>query len=70
MQLLLISTLDGSEQTASRPGHFTRGERGRGPHGIGGWLGRRASLKTLEKRKIPHPYRESNQDFQLVQPVA
>jgi hypothetical protein len=54
-QLFLISTLDSSEQKASQPGHFTPGERGPVPRGIGGWLGRRVGIKTLEKRKYPHP---------------
>jgi len=27
---------------------------------IGGWVGRRADLDSMVKRKIPSPYRESN----------
>jgi hypothetical protein len=38
--------------SASRPGHFTPGERGPGTHKIGGWVGPRAAVDAVEKRKI------------------
>jgi hypothetical protein len=48
----LILALDGSELSASRPGRFTPGERAPSPHWIGGWVGPRASLDDVEKRKF------------------
>jgi hypothetical protein len=50
----LTSALDGGECSASRPCRFTPGERARGIHWIGGWVGPRAGLDTLEKRKYYH----------------
>jgi hypothetical protein len=32
----------------------------RGTHWVGGWMGPRAGLDAVEKRKIPSPGRESN----------
>jgi hypothetical protein len=54
--------IDGSEWSASRSGHFTPGERSPGARWIGGYVGRRAGLKLVEKRKIPSLCRESNPD--------
>jgi len=40
-------------------------------HYIGGWVGPRASLDTVSKRKIPSPCWESNpEDHPIIQPVA
>jgi hypothetical protein len=36
--------------SASRPGLFTPGERARGTHCIGGWVGPRAALETGEEK--------------------
>jgi hypothetical protein len=47
--------LDGGEWSASHPSCFTRRERAPGTHWIGGWVGSRASLDTVVKRKIPSP---------------
>jgi hypothetical protein len=44
---------------ASCPSCFTPGERAPGTHWIGGWVGLRAILGTVEKREILH-CRESN----------
>jgi hypothetical protein len=44
----------------SRPGRFTPRERAPGTHWIGGWVGRRAGLDAVVKRKIPSPCRDSN----------
>jgi hypothetical protein len=66
----LTSALDGGEWSASRPGRFTPGERAPGTHWIGGWVGRRAVLDAVVKRKIPSPRRESNPRTPIVQPVA
>jgi hypothetical protein len=37
---------------------------------IGGWVGPRAVLDAVVKRKIPSPRRESNLRTPIVQPVA
>jgi hypothetical protein len=66
----LTSALDGGEWSASRPGRFTPRERAPGIHWIGGWVGPRAVLNTVLKRKIPSPRRESNFRTPIVQPVA
>jgi hypothetical protein len=64
------SALDGGEWSASRPGRFTAGERAPGTHWIGGWVGPRAVLEAVVKRKIPSPRRQSNPRNSIVQPVA
>jgi hypothetical protein len=56
----LTSALDGGKWWASRPGPFTLRERAPGTHWIGGWVGSRAGLGAVVKRKIPSPCRESN----------
>jgi hypothetical protein len=66
----LNSALDGGEWSASRPGRFTPRERAPGTHWIGGWVGPRAVLDAVVKRKIPSPRRESNPRTLIVQPVA
>jgi hypothetical protein len=49
----LTSALDGCEWSASCPGRFTPVERVPGTHWIGGWVGPRAVLDAVVKRKIP-----------------
>jgi hypothetical protein len=66
----LTSTLDGGEWSAKGRGRFTPGERAPGTHWIGGWMGPRAVLYAVVKRKIPSPRRESNGRTPIVQPVA
>jgi hypothetical protein len=66
----LASALDGGEWSASRSGRFTPRERTHCTHCIGGWVGPRAGLDMVSKRKIPSPRRESNSDHPIVQPVA
>jgi hypothetical protein len=56
----LTSALDGGEWSALRPGRFTSRERVPGTHWVGGWVGPRAGLDAVVKRKIPSPYRDSN----------
>jgi hypothetical protein len=68
--LSLTPALDGGEWSASRPGRFSSRERAPGTHWIGGWVGPRAVLNAVVKRKIPSPRRESNPRTPLVQPVA
>jgi hypothetical protein len=65
------SALDGGECSASRPGRdFTPGERARGTHCTGGWVGPRAGLDTEDRGKILCPCRGSNPDRPVVQPVV
>jgi hypothetical protein len=45
-------------------------ERTPGTHSIGGWMGLRAGLDTVVKRKIPSPRQESNPRTPIVRPVA
>jgi hypothetical protein len=56
----LTSALGGGEWSASRPGRFAPRERAPGTHWIGGWVGPRAVLDAVVKRKIPSPRWESN----------
>jgi hypothetical protein len=51
----LTLALDGGEWSALRPGRFISKERAPGTHGIGGWMGPRAGLDGVVKRKIPSP---------------
>jgi hypothetical protein len=66
----LTSALDGGEWSASRPGLFTPRERAPGTHRIGGWVGPRAVLDAVVKRKIPSPGQESKPRIPIIQPVA
>jgi hypothetical protein len=50
--IFLTSALGGGEWSASRPGHFTPGERVPGTHLIGGLVDHRAGLDDLDKRKL------------------
>jgi hypothetical protein len=52
IHVFLTSTLAGGEWSALRPGRFTPGERAPGTHWIGGWMGPRAGLGDVEKRKF------------------
>jgi hypothetical protein len=51
----LTSALDGGEWSASRPGCFTPRERAPDIHWIGDWVGPRAVLDAMVKKKIPSP---------------
>jgi hypothetical protein len=66
----LISALDGGEWSASRPDHFTPREWASGSLWIGGWVGPRAVLDAVVKRKIPSPRRETKPRTPIVQAVA
>jgi hypothetical protein len=56
LHAILTSALDGGEWSASRPGHFTPGERAQGTHWTGGWVDPRAGLDAVVRRKrIPEP---------------
>jgi hypothetical protein len=64
----LISALDGSEWSDSRPGRFIPRENVPDTHWIGGWVVPRADLDAVVKREIPSPCRDSNSP--IIQPVA
>jgi hypothetical protein len=66
----LTSALGGGEWSASRTDRFTPRKRAPGTHWIGGWVGPRAVLEAVVKRKIPSPRRESNPRTAIVQPAA
>jgi hypothetical protein len=70
LHTFLTLALDGGECSASHPGRFTPTERSPGTHRKGGWVGPRAVLDAVVKRKIPSPRRESNPRTPIVQPVA
>jgi len=55
--------------SASRPDRFTSGESTPGTHRIGSWVGPRAGLDAMAKRKIPIIAPAGNWT-QVLQPVA
>jgi len=56
----LASMLDGGEWSASCLSCFTSRERAPATQWIGGWVGPRASMDMVVKRKIPSLYQDSN----------
>jgi hypothetical protein len=52
------------------PAALPPGKEALAPISIGGWVGPRAVLEAVVKRKIPSPRRESNPRTPIVQPVA
>jgi hypothetical protein len=70
LHAFLTSELDGGKWSASRSGRFTPRERAPGTRWIGVWMGPRAVLETVSKRKISSPRRESNPRILIVKPVA
>jgi hypothetical protein len=64
----LTSALDGGEWSASHPSRFTSRERAPGTHWIGSWVGPRAGLDAVVKRKTPSPCQDSNPP--IIQPAA
>jgi hypothetical protein len=66
----LTSALDGGEWSASHPSCFIPRERAPGTHWIGGWVGPRAILDMVVKRKIPSLHQKSNPRTPIVQPAA
>jgi hypothetical protein len=52
IHVFLTLALVGGELSAARPGRFTPGERAPGTHWKGGWVGPRAGLDDVEKRKF------------------
>jgi hypothetical protein len=53
--VFLTSALVGGEWSASRPDRFTSGERAPGTYWKGSWVGSRAGLNDVEKRKFMTP---------------
>jgi hypothetical protein len=53
LHAFLTPALDGGEWSASRPGRFTPREIAHDTHWIGGWVGPRAGLDAMVKRKFP-----------------
>jgi hypothetical protein len=62
------STQDGGEWSVSCPSCFTPRERAPGTNWIGGWVGPRAILDALVKRRISSPRWESKRRTPIVQP--
>jgi hypothetical protein len=52
IHVFLTSALVGGEWSASHPGRFTAEEKASDAHWIGGWVGPRAGLDDVEKRKF------------------
>jgi hypothetical protein len=52
IHIFLTSGLAGGEWSASSPCHFIPEETAPGTHSIGGWVGPRAVLDNVEKRKF------------------
>jgi hypothetical protein len=66
----LTSVLGGGEWSASRPGRFTPRERAPSTLWIEGWVGPRAVLEAVVKKKVSSLRRESNPRIPIVQPAA
>jgi hypothetical protein len=60
----------GTRVSSSRSSRFNPKERATGSHWTGGWVGSRAILDVVVKRKIPSLCRESNSRTSIVLPVA
>jgi hypothetical protein len=67
--IFLTSALAGGEWSASLPGRFTPGERAPGTRCIGCWMGPRAGLNHMEKRKFL-TLLGLELDSSVVQPIA
>jgi hypothetical protein len=70
LHAFLLPALEGGEWSASRPGRCVPGERTPSNHWIGVWVGTRAGLDAMMKRKILSPRRKSNPQISIVQPAA
>jgi hypothetical protein len=66
----LTSGLDVGEWSASRPVRFIPRKGAPCTHWIGGWVGPRAVLDAVVKRKVSSPHWESNPRTPIVQPAA
>jgi hypothetical protein len=54
IHIFLVSAIVGGEWSASRPVRFTPRERAPGTDWIGGWVGPRAGLDEMGRRKMLH----------------
>jgi len=65
LSAFLTTILDGGELSTSCPSHFTPRERSPNTHWIGDWVGPRASLDMVAKRKklLPCVCWKSNPDL-------
>jgi hypothetical protein len=66
----LTSALDGGWVASFALQLLYPRERAPGTHCIGGWVGPRAILDMVVKRKTPSPCQESNHRTPIIQPVA
>jgi hypothetical protein len=67
LHIFLTVALDEGEWSASRPGRFSPKERAPSTHWIGSWVGPRASLDAVVKKKILSCCEDSNPPiFQLI----
>jgi hypothetical protein len=64
------SALDGGEWSASRSDRFTPREKAPGTQWTGGWVGPRAGLDTLSKRKLPSPRPGYEPGHPIFQPIV
>jgi hypothetical protein len=69
LHAFLTLALDWGEWSASHPGCFTPKERTSGTHWIGGWVGPRAGLDMVVRRKIPRPYWDLNPNHPAPSPL-
>jgi hypothetical protein len=67
IRVFLTLALIRGEWWSSLPGHFTPREWAPGTNWMEGWVGHRASLDDVEKRR---PYWDSNSDPSVVQSVV
>jgi hypothetical protein len=70
IHIFLTSALVGGEWSASRHRHFDPRERAPGTHWIGGWVGPRASLDDMEKKKFLTVLGLKLQPLLLSKPIA
>jgi hypothetical protein len=68
IHVFLTSALVGGVWSASHSGRFTPWEKAPGTYRIGGWAPE--SVWALWRRENSFPYRDSNSDPSVVQPVA
>jgi hypothetical protein len=70
LQAFQALALEWGEWSASHPSHFTHKERTYGTNWIGGWVGSRAGLDVVVKRKILSSCQELNPRTLITEPVT
>jgi hypothetical protein len=68
LHAFMTSALGGGTWSASSPGRFTPSERVPDTHWIGGWVGSKANLDAVVKRKICKPLQ--GLEPPIIQPVV